>query len=80
MVRDSFDAGNEWGFLESCGVFEELQEEEEKQTPRKLLKIGHVNVDILSRGTCAQMLFQMLGLNGAIDQLIARTRGGESVL
>jgi hypothetical protein len=71
MVRDSFDAGNEWDFVESCGVFEELQEEEEeeKQTPRKRVKIGHFNVDILSKGTCGQMLFQMLGFNGAIRSI-----------
>ena len=51
MVPDSIDVGEEWDFLESCGVFEEIQEEEEEkeQTPRKRVKRGHINVDMLSR-------------------------------
>jgi hypothetical protein len=57
MVPDSIDVGEEWDFLESCGVFEEIQEEEEEkeQTPRKRVKRGHVNVDMLSRSIWGQI-------------------------
>ena len=59
MVPDSIDVGEEWDFLESCGVCEEIEEEEEEekeQTPRKRVKRGHVNVDKLSRSIWGQML------------------------